>query len=408
MEYVHRINSRYHRACRCPLFHAVSESSARNRVSSSIRCDVSLITDKKVITCLPSGRQSYMPRVSINLIVYNGEKYLPFALSSIANQTFRDFSVLIIDNHSHDESIAFIEQFLEDPSHKELSSVTTLIKNRKNDGFAPAHNHAIHWSRSDYVFMMNQDVILGDRYLEELTNFLDARKDAAAASGMIFRWDLTTNCKTDSIDTLGLVLTNSHKVVEWRDYEDIKEPREVFGVSGALPMYRRSALEVVKTPMFQESSKLYGENRQATVYEYFDTDFFIYKEDVDLAYRLRLLGWSAYLVPGAIAWHDRTAAAKMGTIPNRRKKSSFVNFYSYRNHLYFLIKNLQFPIFIRHAHRIIPYELAKFFYVLFFEPRTLRALPDFAKNLRKMLKKRLFIKKQSGKDGWKNIEKWLR
>lgn len=355
-----------------------------------------------------------MPKVSVHLIVYNGEKYLPFCLESLRNQTLKDFSVLIIDNASQDQSVSFVESFLHNPAHRELAEKTTLIKNRKNDGFAPAHNHAIHWSRSEYVFMMNPDVILDDRYLEELTNFLDAHQEAAAASGMIFRWNfeendnpLTAHGKTDSIDTLGLLITPSNKVLEWRDQEEIQAPREVFGVSGALPLYRRSALEVAKTPMFHRRSKLYATNQQPIISEYFDTDFFAYKEDVDLAYRLRLLGYSAYCVPSARAWHDRTAAAKSGTLSNRRDKSAFVNFHSYRNHLYFLIKNFPFPIFIRHAFRIIAYECVKFLYILFVEPRTLRAFSDIMRNLPRMIKKRSYIQKKAGKDGWKNVEIWI-
>lgn len=353
-----------------------------------------------------------MPKVSVNLIVYNGEKYLPFCLPSLRNQTLKNFSVLIIDNNSQDESVSVIESFLSDHGSSELAQKTTLIKNRKNDGFAPAHNHAIHWSRSEYIFMMNQDVILDNRYLEELTNFLDARKEAAAASGIIFRWNfeendnpLTAHGRTDSIDTLGLMIFPSHKVVEWRDQEEIHKPREVFGVSGALPMYRRSALEHAKVPVFAKRSRLRQDSPD--VFEYFDNDFFAYKEDVDLAYRLRFLGYNAYLVPASRAWHDRTAAAKTGTFSNRRKKSAFVNFHSYRNHLYFLIKNLRFRIFIRHAPRVIAYEFLKFLYVLFFEPRTLRAFSDLARNIPRMIKKRVYIQKKAGKDGWRNVERWL-
>ncbi|MBI4359601.1 MAG: glycosyltransferase [Candidatus Jacksonbacteria bacterium] len=355
-----------------------------------------------------------MSKVSVHLIVYNGEKYLPFSLASLKNQSFKDFSVLIIDNASQDESVSMIESFLKGDVSHELALKTTLIKNRKNDGFAPAHNRAIQWSTSEYVFMMNQDVILDDSYLEELVNFLDSRPEAAAASGTIFRWNfeemndssgLTERGKTDSIDTLGLIIDPSHMVVEWRDPENIQTPREVFGVSGALPMYRRSALEAAKVPVFRKRSKLYGDG--SDVFEYFDTDFFAYKEDVDLAYRLKLLGYRAYLAPLARAWHDRTAAAKTGAFSNRRKKSAFINFHSYRNHLYFLIKNVSFPIFIRHAHNILLYETVKFFYILFFEQSTLCAFADLAKNFSRMLKKRRYIQKKLGKEGWKNVERWL-
>ncbi len=66
------------------------------------------------------------------------------------------------------------------------------------------------------------------------------------------------------------------------------EAERVFGLSGALVMYRATALQAVR---FED--------------EFFDHDFFAYKEDVDLAWRLQHLGWDAWYEPRAIAHHYR-------------------------------------------------------------------------------------------------------
>ena len=95
-------------------------------------------------------------KLSIHLIVYNGEKYLPFCFKSLVKQTFQDFYVLIIDNCSTDGSVDFIENYLNNHKNQLFSEKCRLIKNSKNLGFAPAHNQAIQWSNSEYVFMMNQ------------------------------------------------------------------------------------------------------------------------------------------------------------------------------------------------------------------------------------------------------------
>jgi GT2 family glycosyltransferase len=160
--------------------------------------------------------------------------------------------------------------------------------------------------------------------------------------------------------------------------------------------------------LITKSFKIYLNQTKPKLYEYIDTDFFCYKEDVDLAYRLRLFGFSAYTVPKARAWHDRTARANSAsTIKNRRAKSAFVNYHSYKNHLFTLIKNVPDRIFIRCFVQISFYELGKFFYILLFEYKTLRSFKKIIGLLPKMIKKRAYIKRATKENGWRYIEPWL-
>jgi GT2 family glycosyltransferase len=99
---------------------------------------------------------------------------------------------------------------------------------------------------------------------------------------------------------------------------------KIFGPSGAAGIFRLSALEKIK------------ENNQ-----YFDEQFFMYKEDCDLAYRLFLAGFKSALVPSAIMYHDRTASSAgrglLRKIFNRSKKSRQIRSWSFRNqHLIFI------------------------------------------------------------------------
>jgi GT2 family glycosyltransferase len=355
-------------------------------------------------------------KVSVHLITYNGEKYLPHCLKSLQDQVFKDFSVLIIDNGSKDQTVQFLDNYLIDPKHKRLSAKTKFIKNSKNNGFAGAHNQAIQWTKSEYVFMMNQDVILDSGYIKHLVDFMDNHPEAAAVTGVIFKWDFgkieqsSDLGKTKQTDSLGLKILPNHKVVELADQLLLGqkgEAKEIFGVSGALPIYRRSALEYTKIPLFHQSFKLYINRTKPKLYEYFDNDFFSYKEDVDLAYRLRLFDFKAYLVPKAKGWHDRTAGASASAIKNRKQKSDFVNYHSYKNHLYFLVKNIPSKIWQRHFYQIIFYEAKKLIDLIILEQKTLGALKEFIKNFSKMIKKRVYIQKKAGKNAWGNIEQWI-
>ncbi|HUT22337.1 MAG TPA: glycosyltransferase family 2 protein [Candidatus Bipolaricaulota bacterium] len=324
-----------------------------------------------------------MSKVSINLVTWNGAKYIQACLKSVFEQTFKDFSLLIIDNGSTDDTLELIgEKF---PHLK-------IVRHKENQGFAKAHNQAIHWSKSDYVLVLNQDIILEPDFLENIVALMDKNPRAAAASGKLLRWQ--NNQKTNYIDTLGLKIYKNHRVVDLGSgevdqgqYDGVKE---VFGASGAAPVFRREALNDAV------------ENGQ-----YFDEDFFSYKEDVDLAYRLRWRGWQAWRVPSAVGYHDRSVSGPAGKMNRRlimkarKSKSRFGTFYSYRNHLYVLLKNapkLGLSIFF--------YELQKFLYILFAEQSSLKAFSEAMKNRKKFLEKRKLIMERKTDDA-KEIEKWF-
>jgi GT2 family glycosyltransferase len=330
-------------------------------------------------------------KVSINLVTWNGKKYLPYCLDSIAKQTFRDFSLLILDNGSTDGTQDYLKNcLLPVPDCR-------LVFNGENIGFAAGHNQALRGTEGEYVLMLNQDIILEPDFLEEIIKFLDNHPGAAAATGKLLHWDFSNNEKTDLIDSAGLEIFKNHRVIELgageMDGEKWSEPREVFGVSGAAPVYRRSAL-----------------NEVAIDGEIFDEDFFSYKEDVDLAYRLRLAGFEAWFLPAARAYHDRSAKSgakgDAEAARRRRVKSAFINYHSYKNHLFFLVKNVPAGICWRYGYRIKWYEFKKFFYLLFFEPKTLGGLGEFFRKLPKMRKKRKWIMKNK-KVSTADIVKWL-
>lgn len=324
-----------------------------------------------------------MPKVSINLVTWNGERYIENCLRSVLNQTFKDYAIIIIDNGSTDQTVELINERF--PQFK-------VIHHKENLGFAKAHNQAIHWTNSDYILCLNQDVVLAQNFLEALVSFMDSHSLAGAVTGKILR--LQDSQETKYIDSVGLKISKSFRIVDLGtaevDEEQYDIAEEVFGASGAAPLYRRKALEEVS---FQK--------------EFFDESFFSYKEDVDLSMRLRIAGWQIWRAPAAAAYHDRTVTVplsketKMLIVKNRRRKSRFANFHSYRNHLYFLIKCL--PKF---SVSVFFYELGKLLYLLFFEFSTLRAWKDVAKNWRTLATKRKII--------WKNkkvelneIRKWL-
>jgi len=326
-----------------------------------------------------------MPKISIHLVTWNGQKYIEECLKAILKQTFMDYFLLVIDNGSFDQTVKIIEQEFVPVFGPKIR----FIKNKENIGFAKAHNQALLWTDSEYVLALNQDVILADNFLLEMVKFLDAHKNVGSATGKVLRWKmeqteyLKNSEKSDIVDSLGLQIFKSQRVVDLAageaDNGQFDQEKEIFGVSASCPVYRRVALQDIR----------YKD-------EFFDNDFFSYKEDVDLAYRLRWRGWSSFYVPAAVAYHERTVKGGPGNkvlkiISQRKNKSKFVNYHSYKNHLFILLKNLSSGNFLRYFSQIFFYELGKFLYILFLETSTLSGCKEFFRKFKKMKGKRKFI-----------------
>jgi GT2 family glycosyltransferase len=136
-----------------------------------------------------------------------------------------------------------------------------------------------------------------------------------AVQGKLLRHNGRT--ATGIIDSTGLVIMRNRRVLGRGqgepdgDHFDISD--EVFGPDGAAAIYRRAALDDVALPFGAKNGP-----------EYFDEAFFAYKEDVDLAWRLRLRGWRTAYVPTAKAWHLRTAretsSAGLWTLRRERRE----------------------------------------------------------------------------------------
>lgn len=298
-------------------------------------------------------------KLSINLVTYNAEKYIKLCLNSIFEQNFVDFEIIIVDNSSSDQTISIIERdFLSKNQN------IKLIKNSENLGFATAHNIAINNSNSEYILLLNQDIILEKNYISYLINFLDNNKEYSSCNGKLLKLKFNKENnfeKTNIIDCLGLSHNLGFKFKNLEegsvDSEKYNKDFDIWGVSGALPLYRRSHL--------YEVAYLKNDN-----YEVFDERFFMYKEDIDLAFRLKNIGYKSRYLYKAIAYHERGLKNKKNILEKIKEKrnNDFLNYLSYRNHFITLKKNLNIKIIFFHFIFIFFEESKKFIFYLFLKP----------------------------------------
>ncbi|MDD5342655.1 MAG: glycosyltransferase family 2 protein [Patescibacteria group bacterium] len=330
-------------------------------------------------------------KVTVSLVTWNSVNDLPGFFESLASQTYKDYQVWVIDNCSSDGTIEKIKN-----SYPEIR----FIENDKNIGYAAGHNLAISKSRSDYVLVANADLRLEPGFLEELVRIIDSDSHIGSVGGKLLKMQdpLKIGAEAAIIDTCGIGAYKSRRFVDRGEGEEDKGQydniEEVFGVSGALVLYRRSALDDVKIPPGQ----------------YFDEEYFMYREDIDLAWRFRQRSWKSFYSPRALAWHRRSTTRQGSDwqiLKNRRKKSPLIKSLSYRNHCYTLIKNLPWPDMFWWFPWIFWYELRKFVYLVLFEPRTLLMDFQIVSHLPIMLNRRRLIQKRRT-TSLKELRSWFK
>jgi len=331
--------------------------------------------------------------VSINLLTFNGRRFIENCLESVFNQTYPKLELLIIDNASQDDTLTFTQEII---SKKNPRFPVRIIKNEKNLGFSAGHNLGIRESRGELVLCLNQDVVLAPDFIEKAVEFFEKDRQAkiAALQPKLLRLDKESQ-PASIIDTTGLVMLKNRRIVNCgqgqKDEGQHNITEEVFGADGAAPVYRREALDDIAINASQRDNSALSPRL-----EWLDEDFFMYKEDVDLAWRLRLYGWKTFFVPSVLAWHARGAGESAATdyvsiIKERRKIGQFPKIFSFRNQRLMQIKNELWSLLFRHLPRFLLKEIGAWLYVLLFEPYTFEALKELVRLAPRAWKKRKII-----------------
>lgn len=332
-------------------------------------------------------------KIAIVILNWNGKKFLEDCLTSVCAQTYPNYDIYFVDNGSTDDSVKYVTTHF---------PRIQIIQLDTNTGFAFGNNVGIQKAFEDpevrWILTLNNDTKLDSRCLEYLAETIDTDPSVGAiAPKMKFFYE------QDVIDSVGILVSpdgsgmnRGHREQDNGQYD---EQANVFGVCAGAALYRREALEDV-----------------AYEGEFFDNSFFLYFEDIDLNWRLRLRGWEIRTAPQALVLHIHSGT----TVSYSPLKAYYVN----RNRYFLILKN--FPLrYLLKAFVLTPLRYIQMLNSMFVKKSgasyqlkgksshslqpfiiVFKGFGSFFMHIPSLLKKRRFIQ-ESKKVSLQDVSTWL-
>lgn len=239
------------------------------------------------------------PFFSIIIPTYNGMRWLPTLMEALAGQTFRDFEVIVVDDGSHDQTVAFLEDHY---------PAVRVVVNRQNQGFVASCNTGADVARGRMIVFLNNDTEPEAEWAAELARGVCANPNAGIFACKLLLFE-RRNTLHSAGDMQGLDGVPRNRGVWEEDNGQFDNDLAVFGGCGGAVAYRR------------ELWKALGG---------FDDAFWMYLEDADFAFRAQLLGWESRFVPAARVYHHLSATG--GGV--------LASYYVGRNTIWMIAKNM--------------------------------------------------------------------
>ena len=272
-------------------------------------------------------------------------------LSSLMNQSFRDFEVIVADNGSSDGSVEYIK--------KNFPQVKVL-ENGENLGFAKGNNMAIEMAikgGAEFIALLNNDTEVHENWISEMVRVLKEDKGIGACASKMLLFD-----RRDILNSGGGAV----------NYVGHAWPEGLFEKDTG--QYKKREIDLACAGAFMVKAEVLRE------VGLFDEDYFIYAEDTDLSWRIRLAGYKIYYVPEAVVYH------KYNTSFENKDKYYLLE----RNRLATIMKNYSLRTLLLVSPGILFAEVAALFYALItgWFWRKLRGYWWNLRNIRRTMEKR--------------------
>lgn len=268
-----------------------------------------------------------MTKLTISIVNYNAGRYLTQCLNSVEKMKDEaDIVVYVVDNASTDDSIR---------KSQELEFKVNFILNKKNLGFGKAHNQTLKKAKTELVLILNPDTKLEKGVISEMTQFMAQNTDVGAATCKILLPDGTVDLTAHRgfpTPWASLLYLLGDESLYHLTKNKLDVPHEVDAISGSFFLTRKSILEKVG---------------------YFDEDYFMYAEDIDLCYRIKQAGFKIMYIPQVKILHFKGVSTglkkmtqKITTATIDTKRRSLNAFYEAMKIFYKKHYEKQYPFFV--------------------------------------------------------------
>jgi GT2 family glycosyltransferase len=318
--------------------------------------------------------------VSVTIVTYNSGRFIKRCLESVLEQKYPNLEVVIVDNASTDGTVDILEQFQDN---------CRIYYNDENIGFAAAQNQAISLSSGEWVLTLNPDVLLLKNFIQAMVDAGNLDPKIGTVCGKLLAIGATFDLPDkQKVDSTGIYFTPMLRHLD-RGSQEIDNGHYlnfeyVFGATAAAALYRRQMIEDIS---------ISG--------EFFDPDFFVYREDADVAWRAQLMAWRCIYTPLARGYHVRNVLPG-----NRRALPPEINMHSVKNRFLMRIKNMTPDLYRRNWVSITARDLVVVGACLVREHSSLRAFWYLARNWRRIVAKRgEIMRRRRAKDDY--ISSWF-
>lgn len=260
-----------------------------------------------------------MKKVSAIIVNWNGKNETADCIESLLKQDTPDIEIIVSDNGSSDGSNEFI---------REKFPAVRLLENGKNLGFGAAVNRGLAVASGHYFIFLNNDLVLAPACLRKLVDLLESDEQTGAAVPKILYHE-----KPEILNSFGVLIHYTGIACPNRiDQKDRADLKLTETACGGIFMFSRKVYEAVGG---------------------FDEDLFLYHEDHDLSWRVRLAGWKIMVTPNAVCYH------------HYKFNKGIKKFYSSeKNRLHILLKNLEWKTFFLILPGLVGVEMAQWAHAL--------------------------------------------
>ncbi len=260
------------------------------------------------------------PRLSVVIPNWNGKRYLGPCLDSLRAQTQPAIEVIIVDNASTDGS-----QQLVRAGYSEMR----LIELPQNQGFTGACNRGMREAAGEFVALLNNDTEVASDWAAQVIKALDEKPAAGLVACKMLLYDQRERLHTAG-DFFAIDGSAGNRGFGEIDHGQYDGGDYVFSACGGAAVYRSSLLAEIG---------------------FLDDDFFFLLEDVDIAWRAQLAGYSVWFAPGAVVYHHLSATGGGKT----------ASYYAGRNGIWLIAKNMPSGLLRKYWRRIVARQTRLFF-----------------------------------------------